>query len=102
MKEDRFHLTSFVSHNGSGYYVSTAFTFDHGLETMIFHATESKDDDAEECGCKVTDWRELYQKLYGSETSAAKWHSTLITLPTEEFLRLLTEWNNDESEEEEC
>ena len=37
------HLMDFVEVNNKWYYVSTNFTFDNGLETMVFPANEENE-----------------------------------------------------------
>ena len=59
------HLMDFVEVNGKWYYVSTNFTFDNGLETMVFPANEENE---------VTGWFELYQELHDNIDEAVERH----------------------------
>ena len=64
------HLMDFVEVNNKWYYVSTNFTFDNGLETMIFPANEENE---------ITDWFELYQELHDNTDEAVERHEYIKT-----------------------
>ena len=64
------NLMDFVEENGKWYYVSKNFTFDNGLETMVFPANEENE---------VTDWFELYQELHDNIYGAVKRHKYIKT-----------------------
>ena len=64
------HLMDFVEVNGKWYYVSTNFTFDNGLETMIFPANEENE---------VTGWFEMYQELHDNIDEAVERHEYIKT-----------------------
>lgn len=59
------HLRNYPECNGKKYYVSTANTSDHGLETMVFNC----DEDGE-----VHDWNELHVERYDNEHDAKRGH----------------------------
>ena len=52
--------------NGKYYYVDTTLTFDHGWETMVFPY-----DNDNHC---VSDWGDLYCKVYETEDEALSMH----------------------------
>lgn len=64
------HLMDFVEVNNKWYYVSTNFTFDNGLETMVFPANEENE---------VTGWFGLYQELHDSIYEAVERHEYIKT-----------------------
>ena len=78
------HLMDYVKVNDRYYYVSTAFTIDKGLETMIFEADENN---------RVIDWMELYVKHYSSENKAIEGHRYAI-----ENIEECIDIENDEEE----
>lgn len=59
------HLMDYVKVNDRYYYVSTNYTFDNGLETMIFETDKNN---------RVIDWMELYAEHYSSENEAVEGH----------------------------
>ena len=62
------HLKSYVVCNEQEYYVSTVYTFDNGLETMIF-----------ECEDKfVTNWFEVYVRHYETTKEAVEGHDEIV------------------------
>lgn len=67
------HLKDFVIVNGQEYLVSTTFTMDRGLETMVF---KSKDGE-------VIDWIEEYARYYDTIDESIKGHEDII-----KYLRL--------------
>ena len=75
-------LRDYISLNGKEYYISTADTFDVGLETMVF---ESKDK-------VVVNWKELYYRHYNTIDEAIKGHKDII-----ENLEELLEKGNQET-----
>jgi len=54
-----------INRNGKDYFVSTNDTYDHGFETMIFPC---------DANGKITDWGELYAKVYDSIEEATEGH----------------------------
>lgn len=50
------------------YYVDSAYTLDHGLETMVFKADKTG---------KVLDWSELYVAHYSTVDEMTKHHEQL-------------------------
>lgn len=67
------HLKDFVIVNGQEYLVSTTFTMDRGLETMVF---KSKDGE-------VIDWIEEYARYYDTIDESIKGHEDIV-----KYLRL--------------
>lgn len=72
------HLKNYVIVNGQEYLVSTTFTMDRGLETMVF---KSKDG-------KVIDWIEEYARYYDTIDESVKGHEDII-----KYLRLYLSFN---------
>lgn len=62
------HLKDFVIVNGQEYFVSTTFTMDRGLETMVF---KSKDG-------KVIDWMEEFARYYDTVDESMKGHEDIV------------------------
>lgn len=60
-----FHLQTTIERGGQHYRVSTTFTPDHGLETMVFASTSEGE---------VTSWRDLYADRYDSLPEAEAGH----------------------------
>ena len=76
-KMNAIHFAHIVKSNDKYYYVSTAYTWDHGLETMVFPF----DNDTN----IVTDWEELYVEWYNSIKEANERHER-ICKNLEEYL----------------
>ena len=57
--------------NGNFYYVDSAYTFDHGLETMVFYCEPDGDK-------HKVDWGELHMRLHGTYTEMENYHFWLI------------------------
>lgn len=64
------HLMDYVDLNGRTYYISTANTFDHGLETMVF--------ECEFGTTEVKDWLDLYSNRYYGVKEAERGHKYTV------------------------
>lgn len=64
------HLMDYVDLNEKTYYISTANTFDHGLETMVF--------ECEFGTTEVKDWLDLYTDRYKSVEDAKRGHEYVV------------------------
>ena len=62
------HLKSYVICNEQEYYVSTVYTFDNGLETMIFESEDKF----------VTNWFEIYVRHYDTAKEAVEGHEEIV------------------------
>lgn len=71
------HLKNYVIVNGQEYLVSTTFTMDRGLETMVF---KSKDE-------QVTDWIEVFANYYDTVDEAMKGHEDIV-----KYLNIYLTW----------
>ena len=56
--------------NGETFYIDTCFTFDRGLETMVFPCDKKG---------RVTRWGELDVDRYSDEDKAIKGHEKMVT-----------------------
>ncbi|GAA0102570.1 hypothetical protein UT300012_32850 [Paraclostridium bifermentans] len=63
-------LMDYVDLNGRTYYISTADTPDHGLETMVF--------ECEFGTTKVKDWGDLYSDRYFTLNRAISGHKYVV------------------------
>jgi hypothetical protein len=79
--------------NGQLYYVDTAYTYDHGLETMAFLWSE-KDD-------KVVNWSEVAADRYSCLSDALAGHSEMCEHLEEYMYGFWDDDYDDEEEEEE-
>lgn len=64
--------------DGKYYYVDSRFTFDDGLETMVFGCDEDGD---------VTSWRDLYVRHHRTGDDMRRFHENLI-VTLENYLNL--------------
>lgn len=67
--EDR-GLCHIIESNGQMYYVDSCFTFDHGLETMVFPWDEENEE--------VESWSEVYGEWHDSYDEMRKRHRFII------------------------
>ena len=58
-----------ISRDGKKYFVSTANTFDHGWETMVFARNENGE----------VDWADLYSDRYNTQEEAEIGHKSIIS-----------------------
>lgn len=76
-----------VNLDGGKYLVSTAYTWDHGYETMVFRYT-NPGEKYEGPGGGDINWTDLYVRHYSSEVEAEEGHAetvaNLATLLVEE------------------
>lgn len=65
-------LTDKICVNGNYYIVDSCYTFDHGLETMVFPCDENG---------KITSWSEVYANWYATENEMYIHHEEIIAHP---------------------
>lgn len=67
---------AFVEAEGKNYYIDSAWTVDHGLETMVFEVENlEKALNRDENG---VDWCEIYEKRYETTDEMVKNHQFLL------------------------
>lgn len=72
-------MSNIVKYNGKTYFVDTANTPDHGLETMIFLSKEQPEtDNIKNVDSDLIDFADLYTEYYQSEEKAIKGHNRII------------------------
>ena len=77
--EDFEKMSNIVKYNNKTYFVDTANTSDHGLETMIFKSQDQPEtNDIKKINAELLDYSGLYAEYYQSEEDAIKGHNEII------------------------
>lgn len=79
LSEDFEKMSNIVKYNNKTYFVDTANTPDHGLETMIFESKDQPEtNDIRKVNGDLIDFADLYTEYHQSDEEATEGHNRII------------------------